>query len=156
MAAESQEVEEVIAMFQEGYLDSIRSIMHTLDQVAAVYGVGWSTLAILFQVNANPRMTVSELSACNKITKGAVSLQITELLNRGLIRLKTDPKDRRRHVIVVTPKGQELAQKTNQVAGKMATEVIQAISLDGMKDMHKKLSEVAQALSKVPLDKKIQ
>lgn len=154
MAAEAKEIDQIISMFQEGYLDSIRTIMRTLDRVAAVYGIGWSTMAILFQVNKNAAMTVSELADCNKITKGAVSLQITELLNRGLIKLKADKHDRRRHIIAVTTKGQALAQETTKVAAVMANNVIDAIGLDGMRDMHCKLIEVAHVIGDVQLEKR--
>lgn len=92
-----QQLEMVITMMSEGYLASFRSIEKTLKRVAKKFGLGWSSLSILNQIASDASVTTADLIQQNHISKGAVSLQITELLNRNLIKISEDENDRRRH-----------------------------------------------------------
>ncbi|HAT54406.1 MAG TPA: MarR family transcriptional regulator [Lactobacillus sp.] len=144
---QNQQVEQVITMMSEGYLASFRSIEKTLTHVANTFGMGWSALSILYQISNGTNLSTSDLTHTNNISKGAISLQLTELLNRNLIKIREDDHDRRRHILELTKRGQSLANRVRVQAGEIAQSVVNNMSLDEMQRLHTDFALFAQTLS---------
>ena len=72
------------------------------------YGLGlgeWRVLAMLAVEPGAPIVRIAELSA---IDQGAVSRSVFSLKERGLVEVVTNPSDRRRRSVMLTPAGLSL------------------------------------------------
>ncbi|MCF6160339.1 MarR family winged helix-turn-helix transcriptional regulator [Furfurilactobacillus milii] len=146
-----QQLEMVITMMSEGYLASFRSIEKTLKRVAKKFGLGWSSLSILNQIASDASVTTADLIQQNHISKGAVSLQITELLNRNLIKISEDENDRRRHRLELTKRGEKVADRVHTQATEIAQRVLNEMPLTEMQRLHQNFATFAETLNSTPI-----
>jgi|SRR6267378_7057729 len=68
-------------------------------------GLSMTQLRSLGFVNANPGASASDLSDHLGLTLAATSRLVSSLVRRGLVRQRTDPRDRRRMMLRLTPRG---------------------------------------------------
>ena len=78
------------------------------DSILARYDFGRAHHRVIYFVGADAGMSVSDLLAILKITKQSLSRVLGQLLREGFIEQQTDTQDRRRRLLFLTPKGQEL------------------------------------------------
>ncbi len=78
------------------------------DAMLAKYGFGRAHHRVIYFVGRNPGITVSRLLAILKITKQSLSRVLGRLLREDFIVQRTDRVDRRRRLLFLTAKGEEL------------------------------------------------
>ncbi|HAT54933.1 MAG TPA: MarR family transcriptional regulator [Lactobacillus sp.] len=115
---EQQKVKDtLVEMMVDSYLHDFRGVEQVLKSLAKEVGLSWRGLSLLDQVSRGNHLTLDELAKQNKITKGAVSTQTTNLLRLGLIRIEPNSEDRRQHILHLTAKGEEITQQLDVRTG---------------------------------------
>lgn len=91
-------------------LDHIASLLaKQSDQVLQEQlGIGLSQFKILRTLQAEPRTMQREIAVNLGQTEASVSRQVKLMLADGLLQSHRNPKDRREHLTIVTPKGERL------------------------------------------------
>jgi DNA-binding MarR family transcriptional regulator len=87
----------------------------------------WRTLAVLGRFGAMTANSVVERTAMDKVR---VSRAVTRLLELGFITRRTDPLDRRRAILDLTPSGQNVYKQIVPRALAVETELLQALDPD--------------------------
>jgi DNA-binding MarR family transcriptional regulator len=85
----------------------------------------WRTLAVLGRFGAMTANSVVERTAMDKVR---VSRAVTRLLQLGHITRRTDPKDRRRAIIDLTPSGHSVYRQIVPRALAVETEMLAALT----------------------------
>jgi DNA-binding MarR family transcriptional regulator len=88
------------------------------DAILAKWGFGRAHHRVIYFVGRNPNITVTELLTILKITKQSLSRVLGKLIEDEFIHQRADPSDRRRKLLTLTDKGQELEREltTTQMA----------------------------------------
>lgn len=73
-------------------------------------GIGLSQFKILRTLQTEPRTTQREIAGTLSQTEASISRQVKLMLSDGLLQSLRNPKDRREHLTVVTPKGERLTE----------------------------------------------
>lgn len=87
----------------------------------------WRILAVLGQKNRRP-MAAGELGRRTRLDKVQVSRAIKRLLRYGMIERETNPADRRRSVIGLTPEGRATYQEIVPLALERNSELLSVLS----------------------------
>ena len=91
------------------------------DAILAKYGFGRAHHRVIYFVGRHPGITVSDLLAILKITKQSLSRVLGQLVREGFVDQRTDPGDRRRRLLHLAPKGQDLERLlTERQSGRIA------------------------------------
>ena len=84
------------------------------DAMLAKYGFGRAHHRVIYFVGRNPGITVSALLGILRITKQALSRALSQLIDQGFVEQAPGPKDRRRRLLHLTPKGAEIERQLIQ------------------------------------------
>jgi len=88
-------------------------------------------LAVLLRIERTGPCSASALAAGERVTSQAVSVALAGLRRRGLVRVTTDPGDRRRSLIEISQAGREtLERRERQVGDRLADVVTTGFSDD--------------------------
>jgi DNA-binding MarR family transcriptional regulator len=123
-------------------LNAIRAVMTATEQyreaLANHLGIGRTEAQAIGQLAATGGLGQTELAARVGITTGASTALIDRLEKAGLARRTAHPTDRRRTVVTLTERGQQLVEEGHRSLASL---------FDGLPDQH--LSLVAAALSTI-------
>ena len=78
------------------------------DKILAKWGFGRAHHRVIYFVGRNPNITVTELLLILQITKQSLARVLTILVKENFINQRADPSDRRRKLMTLTEKGQQL------------------------------------------------
>ena len=78
------------------------------DAILNKYGFGRAHHRVIYFVGRNPGITVSQLLRILKITKQSLSRVLSQLVREEFVAQRTDSDDRRRRMLSLMPKGEEL------------------------------------------------
>ena len=78
------------------------------DAILNKYGFGRAHHRVIYFVGRNPGITVSQLLRILKITKQSLSRVLSQLVREEFVAQRTDSDDRRRRMLYLMPKGEEL------------------------------------------------
>ncbi len=78
------------------------------DAILTKYGFGRAHHRVIYFVGRNPGITVSQLLRILKITKQSLSRVLSQLVREEFVSQRTDSGDRRRRLLYLLPKGEEL------------------------------------------------
>jgi DNA-binding MarR family transcriptional regulator len=87
---------------------AVRAHLDELLRPAAITVLQYTALTVL---ERRSNLTTAELARNSFVTDQAMADMVTGLDDRGLIARDTDPRDRRRRVIRLTPKGERLLDR---------------------------------------------
>jgi DNA-binding MarR family transcriptional regulator len=91
------------------------------DAVLARHGFGRAHHRVIYFVGRRPGMTVGGLLAILKITKQSLSRALGQLMREGFIVQRTDPGDRRKRRLYLTPEAEALERTlTERQAARIA------------------------------------
>ena len=85
------------------------------DAILATYGFGRAHHRVIYFVARNTGISVAELLAILRITKQSLSRVLGQLVREDYIESRQSGKDRRRRLLSLTDKGQELEQRLSTV-----------------------------------------
>ena len=76
--------------------------------------ISLSQLALLTYSASNPGCGIQAMASGLKLSKPTVSIGVSQLENAGFLTRQPDPRDGRAVQLFLTPKGQELHQRTHE------------------------------------------
>ncbi|HEX7368032.1 MAG TPA: MarR family winged helix-turn-helix transcriptional regulator [Candidatus Saccharimonadales bacterium] len=134
--------------------DAARLIHTLLQQLATVFarefdqilqeqlGVGYSQYKILAALAGNPAMLQKRIAFELGQTEASVSRQARLLQREGFIENKINPKNRREHLLRLSPKGQRITDA--------ALEILHAYQQESLRHMpRKERAQLLELLSRV-------
>ena len=81
------------------------------DKILAKWGFGRAHHRVIYFVGRYPNITVTELLLILQITKQSLARVLTTLIKENFINQRADPSDRRRKLMTLTEKGQQLEKE---------------------------------------------
>lgn len=114
---------------QPGFLFRLILKRHTTiftdNMIGGLTPPQFTVLAKLLEIESTSQNYLGRLVAFDQATiKGIVD----RLEKRRLVELRPDPSDKRRHIVVLTPKGQKLAQSAIEVAKDITKRTVAPLS----------------------------
>jgi DNA-binding MarR family transcriptional regulator len=88
-------------------------------------------LAVLLRTERIGPCSASTLATGERVTSQAVSVALAGLRRRGLVRVTTDPSDRRRSLIEISEAGRETLKRRERQIGDRLADVVTANFSDG-------------------------
>ena len=92
----------------------------------ALGGPSFLELAVLLRLDRMGPCSAGALAAGERVTSQAVSAALAGLRRRGLVRVTTDPADRRRSVVGISDAGRDTLDSRERQLGDRLTEVVAA------------------------------
>ena len=104
-------------------------LMRQSDQVLQErLGIGMSQLRILMMLQHTPNVQQRKLAECLGQTEASISRQIKLLQEKGMLTVRVNPKSRREHLTVPTPKGIKLTEAALDVLSQYHTPMLALLS----------------------------
>jgi DNA-binding MarR family transcriptional regulator len=101
-------------------------LMRQSDQILQErLGIGMSQLRLLMMLQHAPNVQQRRLAECLGQTEASVSRQIKLLREKSLLTVRINPKSRREHITVPTPKGIKLTEAALEVLAQYHTPMIE-------------------------------
>lgn len=120
-------MESVIAT---GYLlqHTAAILMRQSDQVLQErLGIGMSQLRILMMLQHSSNVQQRKLAECLGQTEASISRQLKLLQEKGMLAVRINPKSRREHLTVPTPKGVKMTEAAIEVLSQYHTPVMESL-----------------------------
>ena len=113
-------------------------------------GVTFAQLRILFYICRQPGVDIRGLAEELGISASAVSQQVDRLVGRELLHRADNPEDRRRVVLALTERGQELTEEVARASQDRIAVLLSRLSKDDMADLQRVLGRlVGECLHRV-------
>ncbi len=104
-------------------------LMRQSDQVLQErLGIGMSQLRLLMMLQNAPNVQQRKLAECLGQTEASVSRQIKLLREKGMLTVRINPKSRREHLTLPTPKGVKLTEAALEVLSQYHTPMIELLN----------------------------
>jgi DNA-binding MarR family transcriptional regulator len=133
------------------FLSVLWATAHSLEtrslRMQRTIGVSWPQRLVLRLIGRFPNITSSALAEILCVTRGTLSLQLKRLEERGLLKRRTDTKDRRRAFLTLTAAGRAL---NIPAPSTVEAEVAQLLARSSASDIAKTkrvLNDLAKRLS---------
>ena len=122
---EEEDLREAIELLFFAY----RDFTGEADTVLANFGFGRAHHRAIYFIARNPGIFVSDLLGILKITKQSLSRVLTQLIKEGYVRHQIDKTDRRRRLLELSQKGEDLER---QLTARQCTRIIKAFEAAGV------------------------
>jgi DNA-binding MarR family transcriptional regulator len=86
------------------------------------HGLGLNDLAVLLELKAAPSQTLRRVELARRlaVTTSGIARQLAPLERIGLVTRESNPSDARLALVVLTPRGEELAEEASATANEAA------------------------------------
>jgi DNA-binding MarR family transcriptional regulator len=91
-------------------------------------GIGMSQLRLLMMLQHEPNVQQRKLAECLGQTEASVSRQIKLLREKSYLTVRVNPKSRREHVTVLTPRGVKMTEAALDILTKYHTPMLEPYS----------------------------
>ncbi|WP_307077033.1 MarR family winged helix-turn-helix transcriptional regulator [Arthrobacter pascens] len=105
-------------------------VMETAEQVLAPTGIKPRHFNVLSTLSVDATLSQRELSTALGIDPNVMVDLIDELERQGFARRERSPVDRRRHIVVVTPKGKAVLTKAQAAVNEAEERVLGVLTSD--------------------------
>ena len=106
-----------------------RIYTRTMEPLCQEYGLTKKELDVLLFLHNNPELDrAADIVIHRGLTKSHVSLSVTNLESRGLIRGRTDPEDRRTVRLALTPAAGEICARGRELQEVFFTKLFAGLS----------------------------
>lgn len=109
----------------------------------------WRTIAVLGQHGA---MTANSVIVETTMDKVRVSRAVAKLLKAGYITRDSDPLDRRRAILDLTPKGSEIYRQIVPLVQEVEAEILAVLSAEDRSTLDQALGRIEAFLDKSKID----
>ena len=104
----------LVAKYINAYLSTIKYLNEMVDEPASLYDLSFEQYLIMQGVAQHDGLTLTDIVAKCQVTRAAVSRQIRMLLRKKYIWQEADVTDRRRMLLHLTKRGQEVERELTQ------------------------------------------
>ena len=87
-------------------------------------GISSTHFQLLFEISNECNINQDGISKRCSINKGSVARSIKKLEDRGLVKREIDENNRRQNKLSLTPKGEDILEKSKRILDKWESEVI--------------------------------
>lgn len=101
----------LVAKYINAYLSTIKYLNEMVAVPAAQYGLSFEQYLIMQGIAQHDGLTLTDIVAKRQVTRAAVSRQIRMLLRKQYIWQEADVTDRRRMLLHLTKRGQEVERE---------------------------------------------
>jgi DNA-binding MarR family transcriptional regulator len=126
---------------------AVRAHLDDLLRPAAITVLQYTALTVL---ERRSDLTTAELARNSFVTDQTMADMVTALDDRGLIARDTDPRDRRRRVIRLTPAGERLLDRFREPVAELERRMISRLSGDQPDQLRHHLIACYTALTDTP------
>lgn len=105
----------------------------------SVLGMSLKAYLALTQVREQPRISQQAFCEAVHLDPNNCVLLLNALEAEGLVERRRDPLDRRRHVVILTPHGQQTLERADHALESVEDEVLGALSRDERDTLHRLL-----------------
>ena len=134
-------------------LDAVRRIVQTLHESSRSaernLGVSGAQLFVLQRLAESPAASLNELAERTHTHQSSVSVVVTKLVDRGLVRRSKASGDARRLELSVTAAGRRLAERAPHAAQDRLIAAVNKLSLPRRALLADVLTDLAQAVAGV-------
>ena len=109
---------------------------HAFKVYSRRFGLTFGEWRLLGIVASNPTVTVNSAADLLGLDKGGVSRTVAQLLRRKLLSRQRDPNDRRRSILVLTPRGAQIHDEIAPFAIARDRRLLSVLSESQRKDVH--------------------
>lgn len=113
----------------------------------------WRVMAVLGLVGPEEDMCANALAGRTGMDKVQVSRAVARMLQSGLMDRATDPNDRRRSVLRLSPKGQEVYAEIAPAALAYEDELLESFSTEEQVTLDRLITKLTRAARQLEADK---
>lgn len=136
---------QVFDAFINSYLFSLKYLQDFLSAPAEKYGVSFDQFLIMHEISeAKDDMTLMELSKAHRVSRSAISRQISGLLDSKYVSQKTDANDRRRRILTLTSRGKQVEDELFKEGLQRAHDSLNIFGADRLSTMLTFINEFTQ------------
>lgn len=136
---------QVFDAFINSYLFSLKYLQDFLSAPAEKYGVSFDQFIIMHEISeAKDDMTLMELSKAHRVSRSAISRQISGLLDSKYVSQKTDANDRRRRILTLTSRGKQVEDELFKEGLQRAHDSLNIFGADRLSTMLTFINEFTQ------------
>ena len=133
-------------------LEHLWRVDHAMQRVstrmAREIGVTGQQRLVIRCIGRYPGLTASQLAALLHVDRGTVSAALNRLEDRGLVERRSDPLDKRRVTLGLTPEGRELDQPSEHTIESTVEQLLKAATESDLAATGRVLGALAEALER--------
>ena len=99
------EESELLKDYIDIYVSAIKYIEDLVSKPTQEYGLSFEQFLILQEINNDSSISLKDIAAKRRVTRGAISRQAGVLIKNNYIKQEIDPEDRRRMILHLTDTG---------------------------------------------------
>jgi DNA-binding MarR family transcriptional regulator len=118
----------------EDLADAFFTVAHGLKRTVNArvqhHGLSLARLRVLFQLNERSAIRMGELSACVDVAPRTMTSTVESMERDGLVRRRSDPKDRRATIVSITDEGRRSFHAGRRQQASAIADVFEALDRD--------------------------
>ena len=122
------------------------------DKMLSRLGFGRAHHRVVYFVGRYPDMTVTELLRILRITKQSLSRVLGSLVEEGFVEQRADPEDRRRRLLSLTDKGQELERALSDVQMRRIAQAYREAGIEAVEGFRQVMRGIVDAEDRARVD----
>lgn len=136
---------ELFDAFIKSYLFSLKYLQDFISAPAAEYGISFDQFLILREVEeAKGEITLMDVAEAHRVSRSAISRQISGLLDNDYVFQQIDPHDRRRKILGLTEQGKKVEAKLLEIGLERAREWTKIFGVERLGQVLKFIEEFTQ------------
>ncbi|WP_137596883.1 MarR family winged helix-turn-helix transcriptional regulator [Paucilactobacillus kaifaensis] len=131
--------------FIKSYLYSLKYLQDFISAPAAEYGISFDQFLIMREVSeAKGEITLMNVAESHRVSRSAISRQISGLLGKKYVLQQIDPHDRRRKILELTADGKKVEAKLMEVGLARARKWIEIFGVEKLGKVLEFIKEFTQ------------
>lgn len=128
------------------YVSAIKYIEDLVSKPTQEYGLSFEQYLILQEIKADSSISLKDIAAKRRVTRGAISRQAGVLIKNKYIFQEIDPNDRRRMILHLTDEGQAVVDDLSPKVSARFNNWIESFGQEKTKAMLDLMSEFKQKI----------
>ncbi|SDY74703.1 MarR family winged helix-turn-helix transcriptional regulator [Tindallia californiensis] len=107
------EAEKIMELLNLLTLFTRKTLLEWLPAVTDAFGVSEERFMVLYELELQPNISLKDLARNVMVSSSSLSIMINSLVEQELVERVTDPKDRRKVLLKLSRRGEEVLNKAN-------------------------------------------